>query len=116
MASSNAPGSISATASSQADTSGTEETLKRKSKDIGWEYGILYDPKNFDKVKCKLCGKIMSAGVHRIKEHIARIPGNVMACPKSSAEDQAKCRNAINEAKNKKRRHKQLEQDLMDNL
>ncbi|XP_052195045.1 uncharacterized protein LOC127803066 [Diospyros lotus] len=86
--------------------------LKRKSNDVGWEYGMLIDPKNMDKIKCKLCGKIMSGGVYRVKEHIGHISGNVSACPKSSPTDQAKCKNAIAEAKNK-RKNKKEEEDLM---
>ncbi|WZY87474.1 hypothetical protein YC2023_044209 [Brassica napus] len=35
--------------------------LKRNSNDVGWEYGVLCDPRNADKVKCKLCGKQFSA-------------------------------------------------------
>ena len=85
--------------------------LKRKSNDVGWEYGILIDPKNMDKVKRKLCGKVMSGGVYKVKEHIGHISGNVSACPKSSPTDQAKCKNAIAEAKSKKKNKK--EEDLM---
>ncbi|KAF2558460.1 hypothetical protein F2Q68_00014761 [Brassica cretica] len=36
--------------------------LKRNSNDIGWEYGILCDAKNPDRVKCKFCSKEMSGG------------------------------------------------------
>ena len=28
--------------------------LKRNSDDVGWEYGVLVDPNNKDKVKCIL--------------------------------------------------------------
>ena len=30
---------------------------KRKSNDVGWEFGILIDEKNPDKVKCIVCEK-----------------------------------------------------------
>ncbi|XP_052177734.1 uncharacterized protein LOC127791759 [Diospyros lotus] len=93
-------------------SSDAASVFKRKSNDIGWEYGMLIDPKNMDKVKCKLCGKIMSGGVYRIKEHIGNISGNVSACPKSSLDDQAKCKNAIAEAKSKKK-NKKKEEDFM---
>jgi len=33
--------------------------LKRNSDDMGWKYGVLVDPKNKDKVKCKFCNKVM---------------------------------------------------------
>nr|GEV38214.1 hypothetical protein [Tanacetum cinerariifolium] len=35
---------------------------KRKSKDIGWEYGVITDPSNPNKIKCTLCHKL---GLHR---------------------------------------------------
>ncbi|CAH8254209.1 unnamed protein product [Arabidopsis lyrata] len=80
--------------------------LKRNSNDVRWEYGILYDSKNPDRVKCKLCGKEMGGGVYKIKEHIAHRKGNVSSCPRSTKEDQFKCMKAILEAKNKKRKMK----------
>ncbi|KAL5739395.1 hypothetical protein ACOSQ2_028575 [Xanthoceras sorbifolium] len=45
----------------------------------------------------------MSGGAYRMKEHVGQILGNVAACPKATPEAQAKCRNAIMEAKSKKR-------------
>ncbi|XP_010461197.1 PREDICTED: uncharacterized protein LOC104741953 [Camelina sativa] len=89
---------------STSDFSPGTSSLKRNSGDVGWEYGTLYDPKNPDRVKCKLCGKAMGGGVYRIKEHIAHRKGNVSSCPRSTKEDQSKCMKAILEAKNKKRR------------
>ncbi|CAG7905184.1 unnamed protein product, partial [Brassica rapa] len=65
--------------------------LKRNSNDVGWEYGVLCDPRNADKVKCKLCGKQFSGGIFRMKEHIAHVKGNVAACPVSTKADQDKC-------------------------
>ncbi|CAE5959162.1 unnamed protein product [Arabidopsis arenosa] len=41
--------------------------LKRNSNDVGWEYGILYDSKNPDRVKCKLCGKEMGGAILEAK-------------------------------------------------
>lgn len=82
--------------------SNSQRVLKRKSNDVGWEYGILADVKNQNKVQCIKCGKTMRGGIHRIKQHIAQMTGNVVACTKASKEDQAICRNAITEAKLKK--------------
>ncbi|CAF2107293.1 unnamed protein product, partial [Brassica napus] len=76
--------------------------LKRNSNDVGWEYGQLCDPRVPDKVRCRLCGKDFYGGVYRMKEHIGHLKGNVSACPRSSKEDQEKCKNAIMEAKEKK--------------
>jgi hypothetical protein len=36
------------------------------------EFAILFDPDDFQRVKCKLCGKEMSRGVNRMKQHIAQ--------------------------------------------
>ncbi|XP_073019346.1 uncharacterized protein [Primulina eburnea] len=84
---------------------GTEidNPLKRNSKDVGWEFADLVDPTNMDKLKCKLCGKITSGGIYRMKQHISNIKGNVAPCKKSSDEDKVKCKNAIEEARTKKK-------------
>lgn len=68
-----------------------EKSLKRGSGDIGWEYGLFADPTKVDKLKCKLCGKVVSGEIFRLKQHITHIKGNVSACPKSSKDDKAKC-------------------------
>ncbi|CAA0833515.1 hAT transposon superfamily protein [Striga hermonthica] len=57
----------------------TDSLLKRKSDDIGWNYGVLADPHNKDRVKCLLCEKVMSGGIRRLKEHIGQISGNVVS-------------------------------------
>lgn len=66
------------------------------SNDVAWEYGMC-NPSNANQVKCKLCGKEFFGGAYRMKEHIAKIQGNVFGCPKSSKDDQEKCKNAIGE-------------------
>ncbi|XP_042465666.1 uncharacterized protein LOC122048129 [Zingiber officinale] len=116
MASSTAPEGSGSGLVSVSQASQDCEVLKRKSNDVGWVYGMLIDAKNLDKVKCILCGKVMSGGVYRIKEHVAHIMGNVSACPKSSKDDQAKCRNAINEGKMKKRNKKIEEESLRSDV
>ncbi|XP_048603767.1 uncharacterized protein LOC106378015 [Brassica napus] len=86
--------------------------LKRNSNDVGWEFGVLCNPKNVDKVKCKLCGKEFSGGIYRMKEHIAHVKGNVSACPVSCKADQEKCKQAILDAKEKKSLKRKHEQEL----
>ncbi|KAL5762315.1 hypothetical protein ACOSP7_018579 [Xanthoceras sorbifolium] len=83
--------------------SSAESVLKRKSNDVGWEFEVLVDAKNLDKVKCILYGKVTLGGAYRMKEHVGQISGNVAACPKATPEEQAKCRNDITEGKSKKR-------------
>ncbi|KAK2654655.1 hypothetical protein Ddye_014511 [Dipteronia dyeriana] len=77
---------------------------KQKSNDVGWEFGILIDEKNQDKVKCILCEKVFSRGGYRLKEHVANIQGNVAPCRKASKNNQLKCKQALMDAKNKKKK------------
>ncbi|TXG72825.1 hypothetical protein EZV62_001404 [Acer yangbiense] len=61
---------------------------KRKSNDVGWEFEILIDEKNQDKVQCILCKKVFSGGVYRLKEHVANIQGNVAPCRMTTNDNQ----------------------------
>jgi hypothetical protein len=86
---------------------GTEDAdlLKRNSDDVGWEYGVLVDASNKDKVKCKLCNKEMRGGIHRLKEHLAHEGKNVRKCPAKTPqalEAKEKCKKALDDAKRKK--------------
>lgn len=53
--------------------------------DPGWEHGVAQDDKK-KKVKCNYCQKIVSGGINRFKQHLARIPGEVASC-KMAPED-----------------------------
>lgn len=55
-----------------------------KSNDPGWEYGYWADPKDRDKVTCKLCDKKVPGGIKRFKQHLAGGFGDVVNCPESS--------------------------------
>ncbi|KAJ0980525.1 hypothetical protein J5N97_008780 [Dioscorea zingiberensis] len=50
--------------------------------DPGWEHGVAQDDKK-KKVKCNYCGKVVSGGIYRLKQHIARISGEVTYCKKA---------------------------------
>ncbi|CAD6229416.1 unnamed protein product [Miscanthus lutarioriparius] len=89
------------------DATGTEATnlLKRNSDDVGWEYGVLVDASNKDKVKCKLCDKEMRGGIHRLKEHLAHEGKNVNKCTArtpQTMEAKEKCKKALADAKRKR--------------
>ncbi|RID80325.1 hypothetical protein BRARA_A02995 [Brassica rapa] len=47
--------------------------------DPGWEHGVAQDERK-KKVKCSYCGKVVSGGINRFKQHLARIPGEVAPC------------------------------------
>ncbi|XP_008654088.1 uncharacterized protein [Zea mays] len=79
--------------------------LKRNSDDVGWEYGVLVDANNKDKVKCKFCDKEMRGGIYRLKEHLAHVGKNVKKCTSATPqalEAKEKCKKAIVAAKRKR--------------
>ncbi|XP_068660147.1 uncharacterized protein [Aristolochia californica] len=53
--------------------------------DPGWEHGVAQDERK-KKVKCNYCEKIVSGGINRFKQHLARIPGEVAYCQKAPEE------------------------------
>lgn len=53
--------------------------------DPGWDHGIAQDEKK-KKVKCNYCGKIVSGGIYRLKQHLARVSGEVTYCDKAPEE------------------------------
>ncbi|KAK1293238.1 hypothetical protein QJS10_CPB17g00880 [Acorus calamus] len=53
--------------------------------DPGWEHGVPQDDRK-KKVKCNYCGKIMSGGIYRLKQHLARVSGEVTYCKKAPDE------------------------------
>ncbi|CAA0816157.1 hAT transposon superfamily protein [Striga hermonthica] len=116
MASSSASKSTPCDSRTSTEAENDSQVFKRKSDDIGWNYGVLADPYNKDRVKCVLCSKVMSGGIRRLKEHIGQISGNVVSCKKATKEDQAKCRNAINESKAKKMKTKEVQEELLSSV
>ncbi|XP_021311771.1 uncharacterized protein LOC110433614 [Sorghum bicolor] len=90
--------------SSENGTEGSN-VLKRNSDDVGWEYGVLVDGNNKDKVKCKLCDKEMRGGIHRLKQHLAHEGKNVKKCTArtpQATEAKEKCKKALADAKRKR--------------
>ena len=79
-------------------TSGTSEVasskLKRKLDDMAWEFAVLIDPDDLQRVKCILCGKEMSGGVTRINQHIAGIKGTITSCLQTTPDQKARCKAA----------------------
>ncbi|XP_075487023.1 uncharacterized protein LOC142526482 isoform X2 [Primulina tabacum] len=50
--------------------------------DPGWEHGVAKDDRK-KKVRCNYCGKVVSGGIYRLKQHIARLSGEVTYCDKA---------------------------------
>jgi len=89
-----------------------ESHLKRKSNDIGWQWGRLFDPNNYSKVKCLLCGHESSGGINRFKQHLACEGTGVLHCPKVTPEIKQKCKEDLDRPRKKKRDKAQAEADL----
>ncbi|CAA2972977.1 uncharacterized protein LOC111371555 isoform X1 [Olea europaea subsp. europaea] len=53
--------------------------------DPGWEHGVAQDERK-KKVRCNYCGKVVSGGIYRLKQHLARISGEVTYCDKAPEE------------------------------
>jgi hypothetical protein len=58
---------------------------KAKSKDPAWKYCYWPHLNKKDVVKCILCGKIVHAGVRRLKQHLVGGHGDVAKCSKTTS-------------------------------
>ena len=70
--------------------------------DIGWTYSFWPDPSDKNKIQCKLCDMNINGGIYRLKQHITKIKGNVVACQKQKPEDIRICKEALDATKTKK--------------
>lgn len=59
--------------------------------DPGWEHGVAQDERK-KKVRCNYCGKVVSGGIYRLKQHLARLSGEVTYCDKAPEEVRLKMR------------------------
>jgi len=89
--------------------------LKRKSSDIGWEWGRLCDPNDKNKVKCLLCGH-ESAGINRLKQHLAHRGTSIAKCQKVPDDVKQKCIQNLDEIANKKKGKQQHDKELRENV
>ena len=53
--------------------------------DIGWRFAEAIDGSRH-KMSCKLCGKIITGGITRLKQHLAHQKGQVSGCPNVTTE------------------------------
>ena len=89
--------------------------LKRKSSDIGWEWGRLCDPNDKNKVKCLFCGQ-EAAGINRLKQHLAHVGTSIVKCPKVSEEVKQKCKRNLDETAKKKKDKQQHDREVRENV
>lgn len=62
--------------------------------DPGWDHGVAQDEKK-KKVRCNYCGKVVSGGIYRLKQHLARLSGEVTYCDKAPDEVRLKMRDNL---------------------
>ncbi|KAM0894150.1 hypothetical protein ACQ4PT_024652 [Festuca glaucescens] len=110
------PFTVSPLMSEMNATTQQENVLKRKSDDVGWEYGSLIDPSNLDKVKCKFCNHVSTGGIYRLKQHVAHVSNVVAKCKKSSQEAKDRCKKSLEEASKKRREKTIRELELRDSV
>ena len=90
-----------------------QNVLKRKSDDVGWEYGSLVDASKMDKVKCN---HVSTGGVYRHKQHVAHIGNAVVKCKKSSQEAKDRCKKSLEEVSKKRRENTSRELELREGM
>ncbi|XVE77492.1 hypothetical protein DITRI_Ditri13aG0067000 [Diplodiscus trichospermus] len=76
--------------------------------DPGWEHGIAQDERK-KKVKCNYCGKIVSGGIFRLKQHLARLSGEVTHCEKVPEEVCLNMRKNLDGCRSGRRKRRQSE-------
>ncbi|XP_057750262.1 uncharacterized protein LOC130968812 [Arachis stenosperma] len=73
--------------------------------DPGWDHGIAQDERK-KKVRCNYCGKIVSGGIYRLKQHLARVSGEVTYCEKAPEEVYLRMKENLEGCRsNKKQKH-----------
>ncbi|OMO82247.1 hypothetical protein COLO4_23146 [Corchorus olitorius] len=82
--------------------------------DPGWEHGIAQDDRK-KKVKCNYCGKVVSGGIFRLKQHLARLSGEVTHCEKVPEEVCLNMRKNLEGCRSgRKRRQSEYEQAALN--
>ncbi|KAL4180124.1 hypothetical protein AMTRI_Chr13g90570 [Amborella trichopoda] len=54
--------------------------MSRSIEDPAWQHGVRLDLNKKDKIICNYCQRVISSGVHRFKQHLAGVKGEVSAC------------------------------------
>ena len=72
---------------------------RARSDDPAWKYGLWPDLERKDLLQCTLCGKIIHAGVKRLKQHLSGGSSDADKCPEASMEVRIEMRNSLNSGK-----------------
>jgi hypothetical protein len=77
--------------------------LKQNSDDVGWEYGVLVDPLNKEKVWCLLCSHYSSGEIYHLKQHVGHVGSDMAKCKKTTPEAKDKRKRSLEEATRKRK-------------
>lgn len=98
-----------------AGSSGTGFDPNTPSDDIGWKFGKMVE-NNRNKSQCIFCGKIVSGGITRLKEHLAHKKGQVSSCPSVSGEVRELMMKHLKDyskkQEDKRKRHEELKEQI----
>lgn len=83
--------------------------------DPGWDHGVAQDEKK-KKVKCNYCGKIVSGGIYRLKQHLARVSGEVRCCRKAPREAILEMKENLEGYQGSRKRHMVDDQENLFNF
>ncbi|XP_058000818.1 uncharacterized protein LOC110635266 isoform X2 [Hevea brasiliensis] len=78
--------------------------------DPGWEHGVAQDERK-KKVKCNYCGKVVSGGIFRLKQHLARVSGEVTYCDKAPEEVYLRMKENLEGSRSNNKKGKQSQDD-----
>jgi len=115
VASSDTPTPVGTENSNQNSTPSQEAATQgrtRRKTDPAWEYCTQIMEGGRKKIKCMYCNAtFLGGGIHRFKEHLAKYPGNVVACKKVDPEVEHTMYQNIEDWNEKK---KKMQQDYVE--
>ncbi|KAF7129648.1 hypothetical protein RHSIM_Rhsim10G0121900 [Rhododendron simsii] len=103
-------------ASAASTAANCDALMKKKSNDVAWDYAVIVDASNKERLRCILCGNVYNGGINRMKKHITQIKGEVASCTKASKEDQLKCKKALDDIAAKKLEKKKEVMNLREEV
>ncbi|KAK7278387.1 hypothetical protein RJT34_23415 [Clitoria ternatea] len=86
------------------------------SDDIGWHFGTLVPGKNRNNVVCNLCGRVITGGITRLKEHLAHMTGEVKGCGRVSTFIRENMMKLLLDSKSKKRDLRKRKEEFVSRL
>ena len=87
----------------------------KPSDDFGWKFATPIS-NNRSKMTCNFCGRVVTSGITRLKQHLARIEGDITPCPKVPRAVREDMKKLIFEWQAKQKQKKILKSNLRKKL